>query len=302
MSGNSGDEEIAREKLKQLDYLESMRHLQTLEATEMGFVIAAYGLVINGLVRAGHSFWASETFRVLFHLSLLLAALLIWHFCARRSTYYWLRDRHHELLKQRGWTHSIKPGRSLFGIAMRVGVIVVLTLAVVLTAGCLSGRSAQDGFVQTGVFLLMLVPAAAIGAEASQARTLSRKVYISYTYAHKTNPVVFHPKYEQFVKRWPSLRACITVMVVLSLLAVVLVSRLASSCGQDPRLALAILLPVYILGLLIGMDVGERRMLKRKVKVTRWDREEHEITLRKLPEQLLRTGDKIGGWEPKHPS
>ena len=38
------------QKLKLLQYTESLRHLQTLEAVEMGFLIPAYGAAIVGVV------------------------------------------------------------------------------------------------------------------------------------------------------------------------------------------------------------------------------------------------------------
>lgn len=92
------DRREADRKLSLLGYLEGMRHVQTLEATEMAFVIAAFGFLVGGLVTRGKEPLGCLAFWVLVGVASSISFLLIRHFRGRRNTHYWLREQHHRIL------------------------------------------------------------------------------------------------------------------------------------------------------------------------------------------------------------
>jgi hypothetical protein len=134
------DASEAERKLIHLQYLEGMRHVQSLEATEMAFVVAAFGFLIGGLL--SRSEVKPLVFWVLVAAVSLMASLLAPHFRGRRSTHYWLRIQHQRLLNELGWVEHIKPAQRWFGFQMRVGMVSVLSTAVIVIAWALSGPGA----------------------------------------------------------------------------------------------------------------------------------------------------------------
>lgn len=105
MTENDRDRDFA--KLKYAQSLEGMRHVQKVEAIEIGLVVVAYGIAIAGLLNArpgglGRSgVWALAIF------SVLVAAVLIFHFWRRRESYYRHVKRLEEALRLLGETCNI---------------------------------------------------------------------------------------------------------------------------------------------------------------------------------------------------
>ena len=130
MAANEQDRDFA--KLKYTQALESMRHVQKLEATEMGFVMAIYGVVIAALIGAPQQLVRCRGFWGVASISLPTAGILCYHFGRRRKSFY----RHAERLKQAcavlGEPCPIR--REQAGFATRVGLILIATLAVILLA------------------------------------------------------------------------------------------------------------------------------------------------------------------------
>jgi len=118
----------AEKKLKHLQYLEGMRHLQTLEATEMGFAVAACAVLIGRVLAVPSGRLCDSQFWLFTIVASLAAFLLVRHLAGRRKSYYWLRAQHHRILNQRRWSDHIKSDRSRFGFDMRIGIIIILFL------------------------------------------------------------------------------------------------------------------------------------------------------------------------------
>ena len=130
MPEKEADRELA--KLKYVQALEGMRHVQRVEATEIGFVMVTYAVVIAGLLNMreralGHSgAWLVVIFSVLF------AGTLIFHFYRRRASYYRHVRRFEEASATLGEACNIKD--SWAGFLIRAGIMVILTVAMVLLA------------------------------------------------------------------------------------------------------------------------------------------------------------------------
>ncbi len=150
-----------KEKLKLLQHTESMRHLQALEATEMGFVIAAFGFLIGALLgrihQASNKRLGCLTFWVLAAVASLTAPLLVRHFRGRRETYYWVRRKYHTILRELGWAEHVKPGESLFGFGMRIGIICTLSVALIFIAWSVTQPGRTNLIIALTVFCSVLV-------------------------------------------------------------------------------------------------------------------------------------------------
>ena len=127
------DREFAR--LKYVQALEGMRHVQKLEATEMGFAAVAYTVVIAGLLNARQGMLGRAGVRWLAVLSILVAGTLIYHFWRRRASYYRHVGRLEEALAALGEACEIK--HSWAGFSIRVAIIAILTLALMFLGGVL---------------------------------------------------------------------------------------------------------------------------------------------------------------------
>ena len=136
------------DKLGYTETLESMRHIQRLEAIEMGFVVTAYGILIAGVLNARDSFFSSWGFWVLFILPTPLSGLLFRHFCARRDGYLERRTEFERLHKQLFGAWPGK-GRKWFGYLTRLFMITFLALGALLVA------AARRGLGCTGVPVLV---------------------------------------------------------------------------------------------------------------------------------------------------
>lgn len=133
MEKKQPDKEFAKLKYKQA--LEGMRHVQRLEATEIGFAAVAYAVVIAGLLNAAEGRLGRLTARWLAVLSILAAGTLVYHFWRRRASYYRHVRRLEEGLAALGEPCEIK--HSWAGLSIRVAIIVILTVAVLLLGGVL---------------------------------------------------------------------------------------------------------------------------------------------------------------------
>jgi hypothetical protein len=125
------DSEFLRRKYEQ--NLESMRHVQKLEATEMGFVITAYGILIAGLLNVAAKSPALFGPGLAFVLSILviaMAGLFCWHFLKRRKSFYGHRKSLNESLKALGEPFDEKEEWS--GHLTRVGMIAILIATAII--------------------------------------------------------------------------------------------------------------------------------------------------------------------------
>lgn len=132
MENKEPDREFA--KLKYQQNLESMRHVQRLEAAEMGFVVTAYGVLIAGLLGLAGKDAAvfSRRWEIpmpVGGLVLVMAVVLTCHFRKRRHSFYEHRRRLNEALEVLGEPYSTKQEKA--GFRMRLVLIWALTLAVI---------------------------------------------------------------------------------------------------------------------------------------------------------------------------
>ncbi len=124
-------------KLKHVQNLESMRHVQKLEATEMGFVVAAYGVLIASLLNVAGKDAAGFSGRwgtlvPVGALVLVMAVVLTCHFEKRKRSFYEHRCRLNKALKVLGEPCSTKVEKA--GFRMRLILIWALTLTVISLA------------------------------------------------------------------------------------------------------------------------------------------------------------------------
>lgn len=159
MGNDEPTEGDAQKKLRLLQYAQSMRHLQTLEGAEIGFVVAAFGALAGKLLFAESDTFCFCEFLFLALAVSLSAGLLVYHFLGRRRTYYWLRRKQHMVLRDLNWPEHIKCGEELFGIVMRVGLIAILSLSSVAAAWRVTepGREALGLAVAIALWFLCIV-------------------------------------------------------------------------------------------------------------------------------------------------
>ncbi len=131
MSEKEADKEFA--KLKYVQALEGMHHVQRLEAIEVGFITVAYAVIIAGLLGAPEGRVGRLTARWLALLSILAAGTLIHHFWRRRASYYRHVRRLEEALAALGEPCEIKD--SWAGFSIRVAIILILTVVLLLLGG-----------------------------------------------------------------------------------------------------------------------------------------------------------------------
>lgn len=127
------DSDFAKVKYEQ--NLESMRHVQRLEATEMGFVVTAYGVLVAGLLNVAGKDAAlfSQHWEILAPvcgLGLVMAGVLTYHFRRRWSSFYKHRDRLNEALWLLGEHFGTKKDKA--GYRVRILLVWALAIAVVL--------------------------------------------------------------------------------------------------------------------------------------------------------------------------
>jgi len=127
--------DVGLAELKYTQALEGMRHVQRLEATEIGFVMVGYAVIIAGLLNAAEGRLGRLTVRWLAVLSILVGGILIYHFWRRRASYYRHVRRLQEASVALGEPCEIKD--SWAGFAIRVAIIVILTVAILLLGGVL---------------------------------------------------------------------------------------------------------------------------------------------------------------------
>jgi hypothetical protein len=128
-------------EMERVQNAEAMRHIQTLEAVEMGFVIALYCALLAGLLSLGtKGSWLAEPWRArtICVAATVVGLLLCWNFCHRWKRYYTYNEYRNTALEALGDPYKenqdFEKKKHLSGLVMRLGVIVFLTLAVILIA------------------------------------------------------------------------------------------------------------------------------------------------------------------------